>query len=123
MIEEDAWDRDRLTVEVLESFVWYVQSTDRYPTKNDIGDEETVRCLEHAILAVKGRLGARLSWRDQQPPYDAVVEQPDGTRWHRTGDSPVAAWGQVGVDHFKPGSWTRVCESGPVRVVEWGESR
>ncbi len=121
MIEEDPWDRDRLTVEVLESFVGYVQSTDRYPTKDDVGDEETIRCLEHAILAVKGRLGARLFWGDRQPPYGSVVASPDGTRWKRTGDTPNAAWEQADVDYFEPESWTRVCEAGPVRVVEWGD--
>jgi len=62
-----------------------------------------------------------LTSTDPEPGRDVVVEEADGTRWHRTDDGDrdgAANWEKVGVDYFEPETWTHVAGNcGPVRVA------
>jgi len=62
-----------------------------------------------------------LTSADPEPGRDVVVEETDGTRWHRTDDDDrdgSANWEKVGVDYFEPETWTHVAGNcGPVRVA------
>lgn len=76
------------------------------------------------LLSVENLLFETRIWLDSsglEPPYGSIVEEGDGTRWVRTGDGP-AGWEAYGIDHFEPESWTRVCENGAVRLLQWGEA-
>lgn len=65
-----------------------------------------------------------LTASDPERGRDVVVEEKDGTRWHRTDDGDhdgAANWEKVGVSYFEPESWTKVAGNyGPVRVVSVG---
>lgn len=75
----------------------------------------------HGELTIEIRPLRWLTSSDPEPGRDVVVEEQDGTRWHRTdgGDHDGAAnWEKVGVDYFEPESWTKVAGNyGPVRVA------
>lgn len=67
-------------------------------------------------------VGALLTSHDPEPGHWVTVEDPHGDRWRRTDGNwnggGGANWEQEDIDYFEPESWTRVCEYGPVRVVE-----
>lgn len=44
---------DTDTLDVLDGFINYVQSTDAYPTKDSLGDRRTIECLEHAMTLIQ----------------------------------------------------------------------
>jgi len=101
----------------------------RSPTTTD-GPSKTagfadIGGLDEVNEALEGRgltVGAVLTSADPEPGHWVTVETPLGDRWRRTDGNynggGAANWEQEDAAGFEPESWTRVCEYGPVTVVE-----
>ena len=73
---------------------------------------------------VPPNVGDVLTASDPEPGHWVTVRDANGRLWRRTDDGDrdgVANWEKTDVDYFEPESWTRVCEAGPVTIMEVGD--
>lgn len=74
------------TIAVLEGFAEMVASTDRYPGKDEFGDERTTECLEHARECVERARPAEPetgpgTWLPYPPDADQALAWARRARW------------------------------------------
>lgn len=87
------------TTSILDDFIHMVAKTDRYPGKDEFGDERTAECLEHARACVER---AR-----PLPPLDPGNFRINGDGWPVFGDPIVP-----GCKHVMTGGCPFACFNG-----------